>query len=246
MKTVLLTGASGGIGEGISKVLQNHHEYRVVLSYNKNSKLVDKLVGEFRAKGIDCISYSCDLTNYEEVKAMFEYIHKSFSKVNILINNAGIGLYKQFQDTTVDEWKKIIDTNINGYYYTSKLALEDMLSLKDGDILNIASIWGLVGASMEVAYATSKAAIIGMTKSLAKEFSYSNIRVNAIAPGAIESPMLYKCHSKESLEYVVEETPLGRLGTPADIANLVEYMISDKNNFMTGQIISPNGGFVIV
>lgn len=246
MKTLLLTGASGGIGIGISKMLENHKEYRVILHYNKNFSPVKELVDEFRSKGIDCISYSCDLSNYEEVKDMFSFIHQKFSKINILINNAGIGLYKQFQDTKIEEWNKIMATNINGTYFVSKLALEDMLSLKDGDIINIASIWGMVGASMEVAYSTSKAAIIGMTKSLAKEFSYSNIRINAIAPGAIESPMLYKCHSQENLDYVIEETPLSRLGKPSDIANLVEYMISEKNNFMTGQVISPNGGFVIV
>ncbi|WP_297813436.1 elongation factor P 5-aminopentanone reductase [uncultured Finegoldia sp.] len=245
MKTILITGASGGIGQGICKMLENHPEYRVVVHYFTNQKKAEKIVDNIREKGIDAISYCCDLRNFEDCKKMFQYIRKKFNSVDVLINNAGIASLSQFQDIKIEDWYNMFDVNVHGTYHITKLALEDMLDKKDGNIINIASIWGIVGASMESNYSATKAAIIGLTKSLAKEFGYSNIKINAIAPGAIDTNMLSEI-SKEDLEYVVEETPMGRLGKPEDIANIVEFLISDKNSFMTGQIISPNGGFVIV
>lgn len=245
MKTILITGASGGIGQGICKMLENHPEYRVVVHYFTNQKKAEKIVDNIREKGIDAISYCCDLRNFEDCKKMFQYIRKKFNSVDVLINNAGIASLSQFQDIKIEDWYNMFDVNVHGTYHITKLALEDMLDKKEGNIINIASIWGIVGASMESNYSATKAAIIGLTKSLAKEFGYSNIKINAIAPGAIDTNMLSEI-SKEDLDYVVEETPMGRLGKPEDIANIVEFLISDKNSFMTGQIISPNGGFVIV
>lgn len=245
MKTILITGASGGIGQGICKMLENHPEYRVVVHYFTNEKKAEKIVNNIRKKGIDAISYCCDLRNFDDCKKMFQYIRKKFNSVDVLINNAGIASLSQFQDIKIEDWYNMFNVNVHGTYHITKLALEDMLDKKDGNIINIASIWGIVGASMESNYSATKAAIIGLTKSLAKEFGYSNIKINAIAPGAIDTNMLSQI-SKEDLEYVVEETPMGRLGKPEDIANIVEFLISDKNSFMTGQIISPNGGFIIV
>lgn len=245
MKTILITGASGGIGEGICKMLENHPEYRIVVHYFKNEIRANNIVENIRNKNIDAISYKCDLRNFDECKKMFEFIRKRFNGVDVLINNAGISIVNQFQDIDVNDWYNMFDVNVHGTYHMSKLALEDMLDKKDGNIINISSIWGIIGGSMESCYSATKAAIIGLTKSLAKEFGYSNIKINAIAPGAIDTNMLSTI-SNEDLDYVVEETPMGRLGTPEDIANLVEFLISDKNSFMTGQILSPNGGFVIV
>ncbi len=245
MKTVLITGATGGIGEAICKMLENHPEYRVVVHCNNNIEKANLIVENIRKKGMDAISYQCDIRNFEECEKMFQYIRRNFKRVDVLINNAGISYVSQFQDIKLEDWYEIFNVNVHGTYHISKLALEDMLSNKSGNIVNIASIWGIVGASMESAYSATKAAIIGLTKSLAKEYGYSNIIINAIAPGAIDTNMLGQI-SKEDLEYVVEDTPMQRLGKPEDIANMVEFLISEKNSFMTGQIISPNGGFVIV
>ncbi|MSB10709.1 3-oxoacyl-ACP reductase FabG [Finegoldia sp. BIOML-A1] len=245
MKTILITGASGGIGEGICKMLENHPEYRIVVHYFNNEEKAKQIVENIRNKGIDAIAYKCDLRKFDECEKMFDFIRNKFRCVDILINNAGISIVNQFQDISVDDWYNMFDVNVHGTYHMSKLALEDMLDNKEGNIINISSIWGMIGGSMESCYSATKAAIIGLTKSLAKEFGYSNIKINAIAPGAIDTPMLDNISSND-LDYVIEDTPMGRLGTPEDIANLVEFLISDKNSFMTGQILSPNGGFVIV
>ena len=167
-----------------------------------------------------------------------------FGKIDVLVNNAGITQSKLFTDITYEDWKEMMDINLNGIFYTTQKALQYMIPEMSGKIINISSIWGMVGGSFEVHYSTSKAAIIGMSKALAKELGPSNIQVNVIAPGVIQTDMLNDI-DEDIIDTLREETPLMRLGTPEDIANCVLFLASEKSNFITGQVISPNGGFVI-
>ena len=175
---------------------------------------------------------------------MVNYCIGEFGKIDVLVNNAGISVNKLFTDLTDEDWNEMMDVNLNGIFYTTQKALQYMLPELSGKIINVSSIWGLVGASSEVHYSVSKAAIIGMTKALAKELGPSNIQVNCVAPGVIQTDMLNGI-SDDIIEMLREETPLQKLGTPEDIANCILFLADDKSNFITGQVISPNGGFVI-
>lgn len=243
-KTVLVTGASRGIGKAIATVFAENG-YNVLINYNNSEKEALDLYNELKSKGLSVDTYKADVSKKEEVNLMINYCIGQFEKIDVLVNNAGISRSNLFTDITYEEWNEVINTNLNSVFYTTKKALQYMLPQMSGKIINISSIWGMVGGSYEVHYSTSKAAIIGMTKSLAKELGPSNIQVNCIAPGVIQTDMLNSI-GEETLEMLREETPLMRLGTPEDIANCAMYLGGDKSDFITGQIISPNGGFVIV
>ncbi|EII6787260.1 SDR family oxidoreductase, partial [Clostridioides difficile] len=188
--------------------------------------------------------FKADVSNREDVENMVDYCIKEFGGLDVLVNNAGISQDKLFTDITDVDWDNMMNINLKGSFYCSQVALKYMISEKKGNIINISSIWGISGASCEVHYSITKAGIIGMTKALAKEVGPSNIRVNSIAPGVINTDML-SGYNEEDIDILVEETPLMRLGTPEDIANCAIFLASDKSNFITGQVISPNGGFVI-
>ena len=173
---------------------------------------------------------------------MVQYAIKKYGKIDILINNAGIAEHKMFSDVTDEDWNKMINTNLYSVFCTIQEVLPDMIHRKEGCIINISSIFGSVGASCESIYSISKAGIDGLTKSLAKELGPSNIRVNSIAPGMIDTEMNNDL-TQEDIENIREETPLGRIGKPEDIAKCVKWLIEDT--FTTGQVISPNGGWVI-
>lgn len=243
-KTVLVTGASRGIGKAIATVFAENG-YNVLINYNNSEKEALDLYNELKSRGLSVDTYKADVSKKEEVNLMINYCIGQFEKIDVLVNNAGISRSNLFTDITYEEWDEVINTNLNSVFYTTKKALQYMLPQMSGKIINISSIWGMVGGSYEVHYSTSKAAIIGMTKSLAKELGPSNIQVNCIAPGVIQTDMLNSI-GEETLEMLREETPLMRLGTPEDIAYCALYLGSDKANFITGQVISPNGGFVIV
>lgn len=243
-KTVLVTGASRGIGKAIATVFAENG-YNVLINYNNSEKEALDLYNELKSRGLSVDTYKADVSKKEEVNLMINYCIGQFEKIDVLVNNAGISRSNLFTDITYEEWDEVINTNLNSVFYTTKKALQYMLPQMSGKIINISSIWGMVGGSYEVHYSTSKAAIIGMTKSLAKELGPSNIQVNCIAPGVIQTDMLNSI-GEETLEMLREETPLMRLGTPEDIAHCALYLGSDKANFITGQVISPNGGFVIV
>lgn len=188
--------------------------------------------------------FKADISNREDVENMVDYCIKEFGGLDVLVNNAGVSQDKLFTDITDEDWDNMMNINLKGSFYCSQVALKYMISEKKGNIINISSIWGISGASCEVHYSITKAGIIGMTKALAKEVGPSNIRVNSIAPGVINTDML-SGYNEEDIDALVEETPLMRLGTPEDIANCAIFLASDKSNFITGQVISPNGGFVI-
>lgn len=241
MKTVLVTGGSRGIGKCIAENLAKDG-FNVVLNYNKSEKQAKKIKEELSKQGINIEIYKADVSKREEVKKLIKFTLNKFKNIDILINNAGIAKLQMFNDITDEDWNEMISTNLNSVFYTTQEVLPNMIHNKNGCIINISSIWGIAGASCEVAYSVSKAGIDGMTKSLAKELGLSNIRVNSIAPGVIDTEMNSNLDNAIK-EQIKEETPLNKIGKPIDIYRCVKWLIEDE--FTTGQIISPNGGYVI-
>lgn len=237
MKTALVTGASRGIGLAIATILaQNGYELHLTCknSFRKLQEIAKNLSETYN---ISCHAYKTDMGNFAEVWTLFSNIEE----LDVLINNAGVSHIGLLQDTTIDEWHKVIDTNLNSIFFTSKLAVPQMLAKGDGTIINISSIWGNTGASMEVAYSASKGGVNAFTKALAKELAPSNIAVNAISCGVIDTDM-NKCFSTSEMDALIEEIPANRLGTPEEVAKLT-YQLINSPKYMTGQVINIDGGF---
>ena len=241
MKTVIVTGGSRGIGAAIVKELAKSG-YNVVLDYNKSVDAAKKIQDELEKQNINIEIFKADVSKREEVKELVRFTLERYKNIDILINNAGIDQIKPFIDITDEDWNNMIEVNLNSVFYCTQEVLSNMLKNKSGCIINISSVWGITGGSCEVHYSTSKAGIDGLTKALAKELGPSNIRVNGVAPGAIMTDMNKDLTNEEIIE-LNKEIPLGRIGTPQDIARCVKWLIEDQ--YTTGQIISPNGGWVI-
>lgn len=240
-KVIVVTGASRGIGREIAKTLSRENN-KVIACYNNSEKEATILKEELEKenKKIDIIKG--DISKREDCKKIVEYVINKYKKIDVLINNAGISTYNLFTDITDEEWNRTINTNLNSVFYMSQETVKYMIKQKEGSIINISSIWGIVGASCEVAYSVSKAGIDGMTKALAKELGPSNIRVNSIAPGLIDTDMNNDL-TKEELDNIINETPLCKIGKPEDIAKCIKWLVEDE--FTTGQVISINGGWHI-
>jgi len=239
MKTVIVTGGSRGIGAAIVKELAKE-KYNVVLNYNNSEEAAKQIQKELEEQSIKIEIFKADVSNREEVKELIKFTLDKYKNIDVLINNAGIDQIKPFMDITDEEWNKIIQVNLNSVFYCSQEVLENMIHNKKGCIINISSIWGRRGASCEVHYSASKAAIDGFTKALAKEMGPSNIRVNSIAPGIIDTEM-NKDLSKEDLNEIVNQIPLGRIAKPEEIVKSIKWLIEDE--YVTGQIISVDGGW---
>ena len=233
----LITGASRGIGREITKRLALKG-IKVIANYNKSEEQAQILQKENNNIEI----YKADVSKRKEVHDMVKYILNKYGRIDILINNAGISENKMFTDVTDKDWNNIINTNLYSVFCVTQEVLTNMIHNKKGCIINISSIWGMVGASCETVYSVAKAGVNGMTKSLAKELGPSNIRVNAIAPGIIDTDM-NKNLTKEDIQNIQDEIPLEKIGKTIDIARCVEWLIQDE--YTTGQIISINGGWVI-
>lgn len=242
MKTVLITGASRGIGAEIAKTFASK-KYNIVINYNKSESQAVSLAKELE-KNTRVLCIKADVANMNEVEEMYKKIKSTFGTVDVLVNNAGVSLNKLLIDTTYEEWQNVLNTNVGGIFNTCKTFCTDMISNKNGKIINISSIWGNCGACMESAYSASKGAVIAFTKALAKELASSNINVNCICPGIIKTDML-NCLDKNDLEELRLLTPLNRLGVPKDVANLVYFLASEESEFITGQIITVDGGFAL-
>ena len=241
MKNVIVTGGSRGIGKCIVENLAREG-YNVILNYNKSEKQARKIQNELKEEGILIEIYKADVSKREEVKKLVNFAIEKWESIDVLINNAGIAKLQMFQDVTENDWDEIINTNLKSAFYMSQEVLPNMLHKKSGCIINISSIWGMVGASCETVYSVSKAGMDALTKSLAKELGPSNIRVNSIAPGVIDTEM--NSHIDEKIKKEIKnQTPLGKIGKPIDIYKCVKWLIDDE--FTTGQVISVNGGYVI-
>ena len=240
-KVVVVTGGSRGIGAQIVKTLANEN-YKVILNYNNSKEQAEKIQQELLEQGKEIEIIKADVSKKEEAEKLIQFAINKFNKIDILINNAGISQEGLFTDVTEEEWQKIINTNLNSVFYCNQQALKYMIQEQQGCIINISSIWGETGASCEVAYSTTKAAINGMTKALAKEVGPSNIRVKAIAPGIIDTDM-NKNLTIEEHKQIKEQIPLNRIGKAIDIAKCVKWLVEDE--YTTGQIISINGGWYI-
>lgn len=240
-KIILVTGGSRGIGASIVKELAKEN-YNVILNYNNSENEAKKIQNELEEQGIRIDICKADVSNHVEVTKMINYCLNKYHKIDVLINNAGISQTKLFTEITDIDWNNMIQTNLTSAFYTIKDTLPCMIHNKKGCIINISSVWGLVGGSCETHYAVSKAGLDAMTKSLAKELGPSNIRVNSIAPGIIDTRMNSNL-SKEELENIKQEIPLEKIGKTEDISKCVKWLIEDE--YTTGQIISINGGWVI-
>ena len=216
MKTIIVTGGSRGIGASIVKELANK-DYNIVLNYNNSEKQAKQIQKELLEKNIKIEIFKADVSKRENVKDLVKFALEKFKTIDVLINNAGIDQVKMFMDITDEDWNKMIQTNLNSVFYCTQEVLPTMIHNKNGNIINISSIWGITGASCEVHYSVAKAGIDGMTKALAKELGPSNIRVNSIAPGAILTDM-NSGYTNEEIKDMESQIPLGRLGNSIEIA----------------------------
>ena len=240
-KIAVITGASRGIGRAITlKYAQMGYDVAICCHHNKER--LEETAKEVRSMQVRCLTYVGNIGKYNDACTFFHEIETKLGSIDILINNAGISCFGLLQDTTPEQWDAMITSNLNSVFYCSKLAIPEMLSKKSGKILSISSVWGNVGASMEVPYSTTKGAINAFTKALAKELGPSNIQVNAIACGMIDTEM-NAVLSEDDITAITEEIPAGRMGTPEEVAELA-FAITKKNDYLTGQIITLDGGWI--
>ena len=237
-RKALITGASRGIGLAIAREFAMAGYDLVLTCINSGTKL-DKIALELmNSYNISCDVFSGDLSSFSVVGQLFQ----SISELDVLVNNAGVAHFSLLQDTTAEDWDRIIGTNLNSAFYCCKMAIPLMLHKKSGKIINISSVWGEYGAAVEVAYSTSKGGLNAFTKALAKELAPSNIQVNAISCGMIDTDM-NKCFSESDLSEIIEAIPSGRMGKPEEVARLC-LQLCTGNNYLTGQIITLDGGWM--
>lgn len=240
-KTVVVTGASRGIGRAVS-IYYAQNGFNVCICCRKNSEMLEKVRQEILNYGVECIAYTGDIGNFQKCETFFKLIAQSYSKIDILVNNAGTSHIGLLQDMSPDEWHNIVEANLTSVFNCCKLAIPIMLSRHAGKIVNISSVWGCVGASTEVAYSATKGGINSFTKALAKELAPSNIQVNAIACGIIDTDMNGFLNDDE-LQSVLDEVPAGRIGKPEDVAKLA-FDITNTSDYLTGQVIKLDGGWI--
>lgn len=238
-KVVVVTGGSRGIGAQIVRDLAKMG-HTVILNYNKSEDCAKDVENELQKQGFYVDIFKADVSKKEEAESLIKFALNKYGKIDVLINNAGISQSKLFTDITDEDWNNMINNNLNSAFYCTRETVKNMIHNKQGLIINISSIWGITGASLEVHYSTAKAGLIGFTKALAKELGPSNIRVNAIAPGIIDTEM-NKEYSKEEIEEIKDEIPLEKIGTTKSISKCIKWLIED--DYTTGEIISINGGW---
>ena len=241
-KVALITGSSRGIGRAEAITLARDG-YAVCVNCVEREDKAQELVDMLRSNGCETMWYKADVADSTAVKQMVAAIEEKLGAVTLLVNNAGIAKQCLFQDMSEDYWRHIFDVNLNGAFNTIHAVLPNMLHEHSGCIINTSSIWGQHGASCEVAYSATKHAIIGLTRSLAQELAPTNIRVNCVAPGVIDTDMV-QVLGEETLAALAGDTPVGRLGRPEDIAEIVSFLASDAASFITGQVITSDGGFM--
>ena len=242
-KTALVTGSSRGIGRAIALRLAQEG-YALCINCVERIDLAGALAERINAQGGSAMAYQADVSDASQVADMLGGIKRALGPVSLLVNNAGIAGQMLFQDITQEQWRRYLGVNLDGAFNCCQAVLPDMLHEKRGCIVNISSIWGLRGASCEVAYSCTKAALIGLTRSLAMELAPSGIRVNCVCPGVIDTDMLSALPG-QTLSELARQTPMGRLGAPDDVAGAVAYFASDRASFVTGQVLCADGGFIV-
>ncbi|MEY8354128.1 SDR family oxidoreductase [Lachnospiraceae bacterium 54-53] len=240
-KTALITGASRGIGKAIA-VKFAKKGYNVVINCLHNEDRLMQTKRELESYQISCLSFMGDMGDINQCRTLFEQVRKQFGTLDVLVNNAGISYIGLLQDMSPESWDQILRTNLTSAFNCCKLAIPGMVEKKQGKIVNISSVWGVSGASCEVAYSATKGGINAFTKALAKELAPSNITVNAVACGAIDTEM-NQFLEEDELIALIDEIPAGRLGKAEEVADLV-YHLAYKNSYLTGQIIGLDGGWI--
>ncbi len=241
-KTVIVTGASSGIGSAVAEAFACKG-YNVIIGYNNSADSAKALETKLLSQGCRVATFKADVSSSAQVKSLVDFAKETFGGRYILVNNAGIAQQKLFTDISDEDFDKMFDVNVKSVFNCCRAVLPLMIHDKWGRVINISSMWGVCGASCEVHYSASKAAVIGMTKALAKEVGPSGITVNCIAPGLIDTPM-NKNLDAEAIECLCDETPVGRIGTPQDVARAVLFLADDQSSFITGQVLGVDGGFI--
>lgn len=234
MSVVLITGGTGALGAAIVKEYCKTDD--VIFTYNTNAEKAHELEQKFYCKSIPM-----NVADFNDVHRSVDTVIKKYSKIDVLVNNAGIALIKPFLDTSYEEWRQMTDIDLNGVFNVTRAVVPFMVGRKSGAVVNISSVWGVYGASCETAYSAAKAGVIGFTKALAKELGPSGITVNAVAPGVINSPMNNDRLTDGEIRRLADDTPMGRLGQPCEVASAVRCLA--ENRFITGQVLGVDGGF---
>lgn len=242
-RTVLITGASRGIGRAAAITFAKNG-FDVAVNYRQSEDMARSLVDELKGYGVKAAAYQADVADKSAVNEMFRKTEAELGEITVLVNNAGIAEQALFTDISEEMWDRMFDVNVKSAYNCTQAALPSMIHEKYGRIVNVSSMWGISGASCEVHYSASKAALIGFTKALAKEVGLSGITVNCIAPGVIGTDM-NSAIPKEIMETLKSDTPLNKIGTPEDAAEAIFFLASDKAGFITGQVLSVDGGFIL-
>ena len=241
-KVAMITGATRGIGKQIALTLANEG-YNIVLNYRTENDELFQAKNEIESKNVNCLTVQGDVTNFEDCKQMIESAIKEFGKIDVLINNAGITKDMLLARMKEEDFKQVIDVNLVGTFNMTKNVISYMMKARNGRIINISSVVGIAGNAGQTNYSASKAGIIGFTKSLAKEVASRNILVNAVAPGFIETNMT-DVLKQEVKDEIAKNIPLKRMGTPKDVANVVKFLASEDSSYITGQVISVDGGMI--
>ena len=239
----VITGASGDIGQAIARAYAQKG-YKLALCFHENKQAAEDLAYEITRGGGMASAFSADLTSEQHVMLLEREVIERIGEPDVLVNNAGVSSQMLFGDVSLEEYDRVMDTNVKSMFLTTRAFLPYMIRNKKGSIINISSMWGQVGGSCEVIYSASKAAIIGMTKALAKEAGPSGIRVNCVSPGVIDTDMC-ACFDEATMAELAEEAPLGRVGKPEDVANAIYFLAGPEASFITGEVLRVNGGLYI-
>jgi 3-oxoacyl-[acyl-carrier protein] reductase len=241
-QTVLITGASRGIGAAVAQRFASVG-MNVVIHYNQAHEAANEVARSCMIQGSKVLTISADIRSKEQISRMQEKLQKHDMLPHILVNNAGVSHYGLLSDVSEEQWEQVMSVNLKGTFLTTQIFMQSMIQQKYGRIINVSSIWGISGASCEVVYSTAKGGVNAFTKALAKELAPSNVTVNAVAPGAVDTAMLNN-FANEEIAAIQNEIPAGRFALPDEIASLVYFLALPESSYITGQIISPNGGWL--